>query len=35
MCLHVYHVPSDFKMDTFLKEQTVTPEEFKSYKAYN
>jgi hypothetical protein len=30
--LHVYHVPSDFKMDTFLKEQTVTPEEFKSSK---
>ena len=26
--LHIYHVPSDFKMDTFLKEQTVTPEEF-------
>ena len=30
--LHVYHVPSDFKMDTFLKEQTVTPEEFKGSK---
>lgn len=26
--LHVYHVPSDFKMDTFLKEQNVTPEQF-------
>jgi len=30
--LHVYHVPSDFKMDTFLKEQTVTPEEFQGSK---
>ena len=26
--LHVYHVPSDFKMDTFLKEEKVTPEQF-------
>jgi hypothetical protein len=26
--LHVYHVPSDFKMDTFLKKEKVTPEQF-------
>ena len=27
--LHVYHVPSDFKMDTKLGTQTISPEQFK------
>ena len=27
--LHVYHVPSDFKMDTILGTEKITPEQFK------
>ena len=27
--LHVYHVPSDFKMDTILGAEKITPEQFK------